>query len=60
MPPSFQKKFLHGKYIIESCILPFGELSRRRAINTKFQECLTQKTSRAEINGELINRFQLI
>lgn len=64
MPVSVHKILFHGKHIIDSCILPIGQLSEeaqeaRNKHNRKFRELFTRKTSRMDTNKDLINRLLL-
>ncbi|GBL73784.1 hypothetical protein AVEN_230759-1 [Araneus ventricosus] len=60
MPVSVHKILFHGKDIIDSCILPIGQLSEeaqeaRNKNNRKFRELFTRKTSRIDTKKGLIN-----
>ncbi|GBM77807.1 hypothetical protein AVEN_142166-1 [Araneus ventricosus] len=64
MPVSLHKILFHGKDIIDSCILPTGQLSEeaqeaRIKHNRKFRELFTRKTSGIYTNKYLINRLLL-
>ncbi|GBM84803.1 hypothetical protein AVEN_217789-1 [Araneus ventricosus] len=64
MPVSVHEILFHGKDIIDSCILPIGQLSEeareaRNKHNRKFRELFTRKTSMIDTNKDLINGLLL-
>lgn len=64
LPPSIHKILVHSKKIIESCILPLGQLAEeaQEANNKEYrrnQEYFSRKTSRKDTNKDVLNRFLL-
>ncbi|GBM48721.1 hypothetical protein AVEN_248262-1 [Araneus ventricosus] len=64
MSVSVNKILFHGKDIIDSCILPTGQLSEEAQVarnkhNRKFRELFTRKTSGIDTKKDLINRLLL-
>lgn len=62
MPVSVHKILCHGKDILTSCILPIGQLSKeaqevRNKHNRQYRELFTRKTSRLDINTDLLHRL---
>lgn len=62
MPVTVHKILFHGKIIIDSCILPIGQLSEeaqeaRNKDCRNYRENFTRKTSREDTNADLINRL---
>lgn len=62
MPVSVLKILCHGKDILTSCILPIGQLSKeaqevRNKHNRQYRELFTRKTSRLDINTDLLHRL---
>lgn len=64
LPPSIHKILVHSKKIIESCILPLGQLAEeaQEANNKEYRrnrEYFSRKTSRKDTNKDVLNRFLL-
>ncbi|GBM11349.1 hypothetical protein AVEN_13578-1 [Araneus ventricosus] len=64
MPVSVHKIQFNGKDIIDSCILPIGQLSEeaqeaRNKHNRRERELFIRETSRIDTNKDLINRLLL-
>lgn len=63
-PASIHKILQHSKEIINTCIVPLGELSEeaqesRNKDYRRFRENFTRKTSRKDTNRDLLNNFIL-
>lgn len=62
IPPSIHKILVHSKKIIETCILPLGQLAEeaQEANNKEYRrnrEYFSRKTSRKDTNRDVLNRF---
>lgn len=62
MPASLHKILIHSKDIIETCILPLGQLAEeaQEASNKEYRrnrEHFSRKTSRIDTNRDVLNRF---
>lgn len=62
MPVTVHKILCHGKDIIETCILPIGQLSEeaseaRNKDIRNYRENFTRKTSRVDTNRDLLYRL---
>lgn len=62
MPATVHKVLYHSKQIIDTCILPIGQLSEealeaRNKHQRNYREYFTRKTSRTDSNRDLMNRL---